>query len=101
MKKFIFAIALFMLPSVANATPAELCPTIGQLAGKVMQARQLGIPKDQVLAIVLPGTSHDLTISLINLAYASPVYPIDRMRQTAIENFRIQAEYLCYENASN
>lgn len=101
MKKFIFAIALFMLPSVAHATPTELCPTIGRLAGKVMEARQLGVAKQEVLSIVLPGMAHDITISLINLAYASPVYPIDRMRQTAIDNFRMQAEYLCYENASN
>lgn len=100
MKKFIFA-ALLMLASPAYAAPAELCPTIGSLASKVMQARQLGIPKQEVLSIVLPGMAHDLTISLINLAYASPVYPIDRMRQTAIDNFRMQAEYICYENASN
>lgn len=105
MKNFTIGIlaiaALALTPTVANAMPAELCPSIGELAETIMKSRQSGIPKTVVMSAVSPGLAHDLAVSIINVAYAVPIYPIDRMRNTAIENFRMQTEYMCYQTSTN
>ena len=100
MKKFIIALAL-MIPGVANAMPAELCPKIGELAGTIMKARQSGVPKQTVMSALIPGSIYNLSVSIVNVAYATPVYPIERMRNSAIENFQMQSEYMCYEHSTN
>lgn len=98
MKKFIIAALMFMTPVAANAS--ELCPTIGELAFNIMKARQIGMSKSEIMTAVVRGAASDITISLIELAYTIPVYPSVSMKSSAIQNFKNQAEYICYENSN-
>ena len=100
MKKFIIA-ALLMVSTPAYAAPSELCPKMGELAGTIMKARQSGMSKSAILSVLIQGSVYNLSVSMVNLAYVYPVYPTQSMKATAIENFQMQTEYLCYENNTN
>lgn len=97
MKKFLFSVAaLVMIPASAYAQDA--CSKIGELAGTIMKARQANIPKDTVVAAISPGSAYKISMSLVELAYYTPVYPNEYQKNLSIENFNMQAKYVCYSN---
>jgi hypothetical protein len=100
MKKLILAAALFILPSTAHANIAQLCPSIGELAGIIMEVRQAGVSKEAMLATVKPNIVAKLTISLVNQAYLTPIYFSESLRQKTIASFKNEAEYICYKAAA-
>lgn len=99
MKKLILAAALFILPSTAHANIAPLCPSIGELAGIIMEARQAGLSKEAMLATVQPSIVAKLTISLVNQAYLTPIYFNESLKQRTIASFKNEAEYIYYKVA--
>ena len=101
MKKILITVVAFLVASTpVQAMDSSICPKIGELAGAIMRARQTEMSKEEVLSVVSYGPSRNITISLINLAYSTPIYPLQTMKTKAIETFQMQAEYTCL-NSSN
>lgn len=98
MKKLVLAVAMLLMTPTSLHAQEDLCPQIGSLAESVMKARQLGIPKYRVLELATPGPAYRLYLSMVDLAYRTPVYPTKSMQQSAIDAFKNQSEYLCYQN---
>ena len=77
MKKFLIAAALmFAVPAQAQVINEEMCVSLGNIGGKAMKLRQLGVPKERVLSVVATSTdsiANQLMIAVINFAYGMPI----------------------------
>jgi hypothetical protein len=75
----------------------EFCSKVGQLAGLVMEGRQQGVIMSTAMQSASGTTDMaELRRLLIIEAYKSPRYSTDRMKQSAIVDFRNEAELSCY-----
>ena len=100
MKKFLFILAA-MIPVSADAQSPQsmrLCPLVGELAGDIMKARQIGMPKDTVIGTISSGPTYRLSMYMVDFVYNIPIASTEQMKSTLVESFRMQAEYICYRN---
>jgi len=79
----------------------SLCPSIGELAGLIMETRQIGARMSELMAIMPSGDENAelraVTRSMILAAYDSPRYYGDRARVEAVQEFRSEWELVCYQ----
>lgn len=77
MKKFLIAAALMFaaIPAQAQVINEEICVTLGDYGGKVMELRQLGVPKLRVLSLITTTDSvaYQLMIAIVDFAYGMPI----------------------------
>lgn len=103
-KKFIMAAMLAVsvpasAQSMGDYEKSVLCPSITNLAGTIMEARQMGMKKEVVISVVSKNTSvTELVMSIIDLAYLTPAYYTVDKQQAAIAAFRNQVEGICYSS---
>jgi hypothetical protein len=76
MKKFLIAAALmFAVPAQAQISE-DVCVSLGDYAGKVMQVRQAGGTKTQVMVLLDKlkyELIHPVMVSVVDLVYAMPM----------------------------
>ena len=92
--------AAFLAPAAQAqvASPQVLCGSMGDLAVSVMQNRQYGVPRDEMLALAPEGGEEVRVFrALIAEAYAIPVQETMLARQDAIDGFREAIEASCIE----
>lgn len=95
MNKIVLALTAFVMSCTPAA--ATVCSSMGELAGSVMWARQLGLEEQEVMNMVTPNTQvTELTKSMIRYAFKTPVYPTQEMKDLAIRSFKQQTEHTCY-----
>ena len=76
MKKILVAAALlFAVPAQAQVIDEEVCVTLGDMGGKIMEIRQAGASKLRVLSIITTtdSTAYDLIVATVDFAYAMPL----------------------------
>jgi hypothetical protein len=91
------AVALAPAPSFAQSvTPGGLCESMAVLAGSVMQNRQYGVPREDMLALA-PDAGEEAPVfqALIEEAYAVPMAPTMVGRQATIVEFSAAIEESC------
>jgi len=69
------------------------CASVGGLAEIIMKHRQLGTAQSEIRAIA----DDAFAKALIQMAYKLPRYMTERLRKTAIEDYRNEAETACYD----
>lgn len=80
------------------ATPDLLCGTMGELATSVMQNRQYGVPREDMLALAPEGAEETPVFrALIAEAYSVPVQATPVGRADAILGFRRAIEASCIQ----
>lgn len=72
------------------------CDNISKLAEFVMELRQKGVPKAEVMEVVLnnPRTSPEM-VETVNKAYQVPQYPPGNHQSLAIKSFRQRIRLEC------
>src|SRR6056297_2009310 len=80
------------------ASPQVLCGSMGELAVSVMQNRQYGVSRDDMLALA-PEESREVRVfrALIAEAYSVPVQTTRVDRESAIDGFREAIEASCIQ----
>ncbi|TFL16875.1 hypothetical protein [Jannaschia formosa] len=80
------------------ASPQVLCGSMGELAVAVMQNRQYGVPREDMLALA-PEDGREVRVfrALIAEAYALPVQETRTGREDAIQGFRAAIEASCIQ----
>lgn len=76
MKKFLIAAALMFAAIPAQAQlNEEICVTLGDYGGKVMELRKLGVSKERVLSLITTTDSaaYQLMVATVNFAYGMPL----------------------------
>ena len=92
-------------PSTVAAEPRgevpkeELCSTTREVAERVMRARQVGIPQEQVLArvqVVSHAGLRRLSEVLTRSAYSQPIHASENAQDRAVAAFASQQEATCH-----
>ena len=77
MKKFLIAAALMFaaIPAQAQVINEEICVTLGDYGGKVMELRQLGVSKQSILGQITTTDSvaYQLLLAIVDFAYGMPI----------------------------
>jgi hypothetical protein len=93
MKTLTLILALaFTTPALAQSA-AETCPSLGELAESIMEARQSGASVSDMMAVA---EGNEFVEGLVLTAFESPRYATPEFRIREIENFRNSIEALCY-----
>jgi len=84
MKKFLIATALMFAAVPAQAQVSEqVCVSLGNFASKVVEARRLGMSKQEVINTIKADDNsiYSLMVTIVNLAYnmpaSTPSYVVD------------------------
>lgn len=91
------------LPALAEATKAEICKTVGDMAENVMTQRQDGAKMSDMLRIygeelaAVPAAVEHIS-KLTFLAFEEPLFSGDAAKREAVIEFRNQAELGCYKS---
>jgi hypothetical protein len=91
------------LPVLAEATKAEICEVVGDMAESVMTQRQDGSKMSDMLRIYgeelaeVPAAVDHIT-RLTLLAFEQPLFSSDDGKRTAVVEFRNQAELDCFKS---
>lgn len=89
-------LALAVPPAFSNEAD-KVCPSIGEMAEKIMSARQSGtIMSTAMAAVPADNALRDLAIELVKRAYAVPQYSVQENRDQAVIKFRNDTELECY-----
>lgn len=88
--KYLLLILTLTLASASQAEEKDVCAVIGELAEKVMEAHQAGVPMSAVME-----DSGDLLKELAIEAYSKPRYSTPRMQQRIIAEFRDAVYLVC------
>lgn len=98
--RHVVAICLTMglsIPTGFAAEPEEVCPSIGEMAASIMQARQGGTIMSTAMGLVpADNILRDLAVDLVKKAYAVPQYSVEENRNRAVIEFRNDTELACY-----
>lgn len=76
MKKFLIAAALMFAAIPAQAQlNEEICVTLGDYGGKVMELRKLGVSKERVLSLITTTdmSAYKLMLATVDFVYGMPV----------------------------
>lgn len=79
-----------------------LCPTFGNLAEKIMEARQSGVSMSKLMATT-DNVDEDgelmasIVRTLIQAAYEEPRYSTEEFIARSVEDFRTKVEVECYK----
>ena len=80
-------------------TKRDFCKSHSELIGKVMHARQAGVPLSRILEILDDGSAlSELEIEMALMAYGKPRYSTERMQERAIQEFANNAMLLCMKH---
>ena len=90
LKAITLALTLVATPLAAGTVD---CAQAGIMAGKLMQARQVGVPVSKVIEIF----DDDAMTAIILAAYQVPRFSTDEYQQRAVADFRNEVEVMCYE----
>lgn len=76
----------------------EMCPVVGRIAARTMQARQIGAPMSEVMGIANANQTEarEMLRSMVKSAYAKPRYSTKEFQTKAVEDFRNEMEARCY-----
>lgn len=91
MKRLIIAAAAAFTLTFAQA---QDCKGLGELAEKVMEARQAGVPLSNIRS---NADYSDFTKRLAIDAYKQPRFSTQEMQRSAAVDFRTEWELACYE----
>jgi hypothetical protein len=102
MKNLLMTAAIFVATTTSafaqdEVTPDQICSTLGELAGIIMEIRQGGAPMSKVISQV-PGS--DVVRALVIGAYDTPRYSTDGYKSEAIEDFSNEAMLTCFKEFS-
>jgi len=94
MKTALTVIAIFLAtPTIAEEEEQHICETLGDVAYKVMELRQGGVPMSTVMQI----SDSELVQAIIVDAYDQPRFSTDSYKQNAMNDFRNYVEVECYK----
>lgn len=99
-KTAITAMALMLMPTVAIAEPSprDVCPAFSELAGEIMEARQVGVPMTTMMGVAAQRggtTMGDLEEGMIIDAFSEPRYNTEEFQQKAIGDFADRVYLTC------
>lgn len=101
-KLLIVVLALGLITSAAHAQESDdevvTCEDYGELAGLIMRSRQAGVPLAQMMAIV---RDDPVMREAALMAYETPRYNTDSIRQREIADFRDSWTVICYRARGN
>ena len=104
MKRALLLILISMsLPAHAEASKAEICQAVGDMAENVMTQRQEGSKMSDMLRIydeefaALPAAAEEMS-RLTILAFEHPLFSTDEAKREAAIEFRNQAELGCFKS---
>lgn len=103
MKKFLFLMVVAGIAGPVLALDAEekqlVCPAMGALAANVMQKRQEGVAMSVMIEATKRGEPEvdDITLTVIQAAYAGPRMLTDEMIKRQVDDFRNTIEAICYK----
>lgn len=74
MKKLLMIAALFLAVPAQAQVSEEVCISLGDYGAKIVEARQLGMPKQRVIKLIKTDDAslYSLMVTIIDLAYALP-----------------------------
>jgi hypothetical protein len=94
MKTTLTIIAMFLATPVVSEEEGEhICETLGDVAYKVMELRQGGVPVSTVMQI----SDSKLVEAIVVDAYDQPRFSTDSYKRESIDNFRNDVEVQCYK----
>lgn len=104
MKRALLLILTSMpLPALAEATKAEICSTVGDMAENVMTHRQSGAKMSDMLKVygeelvAVPAAVEQIS-KLTLLAFEQPLFSTEESKREAVIEFRNRAELGCYKS---
>jgi len=97
-KTTIVAAVIAIMPMAVQAQEAIGCALVGDLAEVIMANRQVGARVSEMMEIA---DGEPLVEALVLEAYKIPRYSSDEMQMRSVEDFRNDAEALCYRLQSD
>ena len=83
MKKIVL-IVMLLIAQQAQATTVKECSSLAELAQKIMEARQVGVPMAKVFQVV---GDNQLYRAIVVAAYEQPAFMVEDIQQKAIRDF--------------
>jgi len=94
MKTTLTIIAMFLATPVISKEEGEhICETLGDVAYKVMELRQGGVPMSTVMQI----SDSKLVEAIVVDAYDQPRFSTDSYKRESANDFRNDVEVQCYK----
>ena len=98
MKFFVtIAATLLAFASPVQASDAALCASSGKFARVVMEARQVGLSKEEVIAGFNQSSIYELAVSITEAAFLIPVYSSTGTKALAIKLFGDKIQQVCLD----
>ena len=97
MKKLLMIAALFLAVPAQAQINEDVCVSLGNYAGKVMEARQLGLTKTQVMLLL--GNTENEPIKQVMASLVDLVYTVPLSTSTVVIDELVTAE--CIEKVIN
>jgi hypothetical protein len=101
------ALTVLMLTATPLAALTQeqtaVCTALGGLAQQIMEARQMGVPLSQMIAVLPPEEDQDATqamiLRIVVNAYDAPRYSTDTYQRIAAMDYRNEIETMCFQAA--
>jgi len=94
MKTVLTTLAMFLATPVVSEEGEHICETLGDVAYKVMELRQGGVPMSTVMQI----SDSELVQAIVVDAYDQPRFSTDSYKREATNDFRNDVEVQCYKS---
>jgi hypothetical protein len=102
MKALLLAAVTTTTAAGLEPTPIEFCTGIGNMAGAIMEARQMEIPMSEVMTVFSSSTESDQFYrEVVIKAYEQPAYSSPEIQQRAVSGFRNAWEVECFKASAN
>lgn len=88
------SLTVFTQQAVAQDKVENICTVAADLAGVIMQNRQLGTPISKMMEVA---GGDQYAIALILIAYDTPRFSTDEYQQEAVVNFSNEVGLACYK----
>lgn len=88
-------LACVALASPASAQPPAHCRDLGDVALRVMQARQLGVPEADMMTAAADGAAAEEFTWIVREAYEEPVVASTDDQTMIMAQFAVQIERAC------
>ena len=87
MKKTVLIAALILTSSFSLAeekpTAATTCPAVADMAKKIMETRQMGVPMKSMMTI----SEDPLILQMVEESYEHPAYQTESVKKRTIQSF--------------
>lgn len=91
-------VVLFVASFGAHAEDVDVCPSVGDAAEAVMEARQSGVDMSKMMAVARADKSIEaMLVAMVIAAYDQPRMSVPKNQTRSIEDFKNTALLACYK----